>query len=116
MRDSKTMYERLSAVTAPLSVPLSYGAFDRDRYPDDVPLPYAIYMGSGADTMGADNHVYYAQNGIRLEYYFRQKDELKESALEDGLTNADFYWDKSGDVAIPEEGIYVIYYGLQYIN
>mgnify|MGYP003446693628 CR=1 FL=1 len=91
-------------------LPVSY-AFHIDV---DSPIepPYLVYLGNGQDTFDADNTHYYRQNRYQIEYYFTQKNEENESAIEDALLDAGYLYDKSEDVYIEEENVFVIYYNI----
>lgn len=106
-----TVFEKLSTGMSKLDIPFSYSNFTESNMPDK--LPYAVYLGSGADTLTADNIVYWSKNLYIVEYYFDSKNERKEKQLEDTFTEQGFIWQKSADVQIPEENIYVIYYDLK---
>ena len=103
-----TIYQRLKKILDPLKVGLSYATFPSR----DVKLPYAIYMGGGAENAKADNRVYFTAEAVRLEYYYKQKDEMKEKTLEKGFGDGGYIWEKSSDVYLADEGIFMIYYDL----
>ena len=50
------------------------------------------------------------QDQYQVEYYFIDKDSKSESALEDALTNDGWLYDKSEDIYIEGEKVFVIYY------
>lgn len=93
-----------------LDVPVSY-AFHIDK---DSPVepPYVVYMGDGQDTFEADNTHYYRKNRYQIEYYFTQKNEEIETSIEDLLLDNGFLYEKSEDVYIEDENIFVIYYNI----
>lgn len=99
-----TLFQTLQTI----GLPVSY-AFHIDQ---DSPLepPYLVYMGDGQDTFEADNTHYYRKNRYQVEYYFTQKNEEIEEVIEDALLDAGFLYDKSEDVYIEEENVFVIYY------
>ena len=72
--------------------------------------PFIIYMGAGQDTFQADDKHYWKENSYRIEYYFANKDEEKESAIEEALSKAGYIYEKSEDVYIDSEDVFVIYY------
>ncbi len=80
------------------------------HFVEKVDLPYIVYIGSGQDTFGADNTWAYRNNKYQVEYYFREKNEATETAIEDILLADGYNYEKSEDVYIDDEGIFVIYY------
>ena len=72
--------------------------------------PYIVYIGSGQDVFEADNTHYYKENTYQVEYYFTTKDESNEASIEDALLGAGYLYEKSEDVFIEDQGVFVIYY------
>jgi hypothetical protein len=60
--------------------------------------------------MDADNTHYWRRNQYQVEYYFTTKNESNEAAIEDALLENGYLYDKSEDVYIEDEGVFVIYY------
>ena len=48
----------------------------------------------------------------QIEYYFTQKNEANETAIEDALLENGFLYEKSEDVYIEDENVFVIYYNI----
>ena len=103
-----TLFEILTDDESGLGIPCAYSHF-RD---DDVPEapPYLVYIGNGQDTFEADNTYYWSRNRYQIEYYFTEKDEEQEAAIETLLLDNGYLYDKSEDVYIEEQGVFVIYY------
>ena len=80
------------------------------HFVEKVDLPYIVYIGRGQETFGADNTWTYRNNQYQVEYYFREKNEAIETAIEDILLADGYNYEKSEDVYIDDEGIFVIYY------
>lgn len=99
-----TLYQTLQEI----GLPVSY-AFHVDQ---DSPIepPYLVYIGDGQDTFNADNTHYYRQNRYQVEFYFTQKNEETEAAIEDALLGSGYLYEKSEDIYIEEENVFVIYY------
>ena len=87
------------------NLPCAYSHF-RDK----VDPPYIVYVGRGQNTFWADNTWYHRDNQFQIEYYFTKKDEAKERAIEDVLLADGYNYEKSDDVYIESEGLFVIYY------
>lgn len=75
-----------------------------------VEPPYLAYIGAGQDAMDADNTHYWRNNLYQIEYYFTEKNEENETAIEDALLENGYNYTKSEDVYIEAEGVFVIYY------
>lgn len=88
-------------------LPCAYSHF-REHTPKAP--PYIVYIGSGQANQLADDTVYWRENTYQVEYYFTEKDEAKEKAVEDALLEDGYIFEKSEDVFIDDEGVFVIYY------
>jgi len=86
-------------------LPCAYSHFKTPQSP-----PYLVYIGNGQDTLEADNTHYWRNNRYQVEYYFTTKNESNEAAIEDALLENGYLYDKSEDVYIEDEGVFVIYY------
>lgn len=89
-------------------LPCVYSHFKESTAPNSP--PYIAYIGAGQDTFDADNTHYYRRNRYQIEYYFAEKNEANEAAIEDVLLEAGCLYDKSEDVFIEGQGVFVIYY------
>lgn len=88
-----------------LSIPAAYGHFKTAQKP-----PFVVYTGTGQDNMSADNTYIWNNNRYQIEYYFLRKNEEVEAEIEETLLSAGYNYEKSEDIYIEEEGVYVIYY------
>lgn len=86
-------------------LPCAYSHFKKKQSP-----PYIVYIGNGQDTFQADNTHYWKQNTYQVEYYFTTKNEQNEEAIETALLDNGFLYEKSEDIYIEEEEVFVIYY------
>ena len=89
-------------------LPCAYSHF-RDKDAPKAP-PYLVYLGAGQDNFDADNTHYYNQNRYQVEYYFTTKNESNEAEIEQLLLDNGFLYDKSEDIFIEDENVFVIYY------
>ena len=96
-----TIYQVLQST----GLPCAYSHFKTPQEP-----PYLVYLGSGQDVLEADNTHYWKNNRYQIEYYFTEKNETNEAAIEKVLLDNGLLYDKSEDVFIEEEGVFVIYY------
>ena len=86
-------------------LPCAYSHFKRPQKP-----PYIVYIGNGQDTFDADNTHYHRKNAYQVEYYFTEKNETNEASIEDALLKAGYLYEKSEDIYIEDEDVFVIYY------
>lgn len=98
---SNSIYHTLQST----GLPCVYSHFKTKQKP-----PYLVYIGAGQNTMDADNTHYWRENTYQVEYYFTEKNETLEAAIEDVLLANGYNYDKSEDVFIEDEDVYVIYY------
>lgn len=96
---------KLIDILGQLGIPAAYGKFDKPQ-----PAPFAVYLGAGQERFFGDNTIYSKYNDYSLEYYFTKKSAAKEDELETALLNNGFIYEKSEDVYIDDDDIYVIYY------
>ena len=96
-----TIYQILQST----GLPCAYSHFKTPQEP-----PYLVYLGSGQDVLEADNTHYWKNNRYQIEYYFTEKNETNEAAIEEVLLDNGLLYDKSEDVYIEDEGVFVIYY------
>ena len=86
-------------------LPCAYSHFKKKQSP-----PYIVYIGNGQNTFQADDTHYWKQNTYQVEYYFTSKNEQNEEAIETALLDNGFLYEKSEDIYIEEEEVFVIYY------
>ena len=105
-----TLFEILTNSETGLGIPCAYSHFRDDEVPEAP--PYLVYMGDGQDTFEADNTYYWTRNRYQIEYYFTIKDEDQEAAIEKLLLDNGYLYDKTEDVYIEDQGVFVIYYNV----
>ena len=98
-----TIFETLQST----GLPCAYSHFKTSQAP-----PYIVYIGSGQDDLNADNTHYWRRNTYQVEYYFTEKNEQNETAIEDALLASGYVYEKSEDVFVEDEGVFVIYYNI----
>ena len=103
-----TLYQILTDSDTGVGIPVAYSHFTEKSSPDAP--PYLVYLGNGQDNFKADNNYYFSENRYQLEYYFTEKDEAEEAKIEKCLLDNGLRYDKSEDVYIEDEGVFVIYY------
>ena len=75
-----------------------------------LPARYLVWYGNGQNAANADDTLYFRKNGYIAEYYYSKKDEEAESEIEAVLLDNGYLFEKSEDVYIDDEGVYLIYY------
>ena len=106
-----TLYEILTDPNTGLGLPCAYSHFGKgDNVPEEP--PFIVYMGDGQGNFAADNTYYHSENQYRIEYYFTEKDEETEDRIEELLLANGYLYDKSEDVFIESEDVFVIYYSI----
>lgn len=98
---ANTFFQTLQSI----GLPVAYGFFKSPQTP-----PYLVYLGSGQYDFAADDTYYHRRNGYQVEYYFTEKNEENETAIENALLAAGYPYEKSDDVYIEAEVVFVIYY------
>lgn len=96
-----TIYECLQSS----GLPCAYSHFKTKQDP-----PYIVYIGNGQNVLNGDNTHYWRENTYQVEYYFTTKNEANEAAIEDALLSGGFVYEKSEDIFIEEQGVFLIYY------
>lgn len=88
-----------------INLPAAYMRFGGVTHP-----PYLIYYASGADNYMADDSVYYSEYKYTIEYYFTIKSRENEQEIESILNKNEVVWEKSEDIYIDSEEMYLIRY------
>ena len=86
-------------------LPCAYSHFRTKQDP-----PYIVYIGNGQNQFRADDTRYWHENNYQVEYYFTTKNEANEATIEEKLLEGGYLFEKSEDVYIEEQNVFVIYY------
>ena len=86
-------------------LPVRYGLFKEPQEP-----PFIVYMGDGQEKTAGDDTYVDTQNNYRIEYYFIEKSSTNEEAIEAALLADGWLYEKSEDIYIEDEKIFVVYY------
>lgn len=103
-----TLFQILNDPQTGVGIPVAYSHFTEKNSPSEP--PYLVYLGDGQDTFKADNTFIYTNNRYQIEYYFTEKDEIEEAKIEKILLDNGYRYEKSEDIYIEDEGVFVIYY------
>ena len=90
-----------------LGMPVAYGYHSQPQTP-----PYMCLIGAGQEQFEADNTYYKVKDNWQIEYYFKDKNPETEASIESLLLSNGYRYDKSEDVYIDNEDVFVIYYDI----
>lgn len=110
IRIMATIYEILTDPQTGLKIPCAYSHFRNEIGSVPETPPYVVYIGAGQTDFSADNTYTWTRNNYQIEYYFTEKNEAQETKIEKLLLDNGFQYDKSEDVFIDDENVFVIYY------
>lgn len=96
-----TVFELLQT----LELPIVYG-----RHTKQIETPYLLLIGAGQDHFEADMTYYVSKDRWTLEYYFSKKDPALETRIETLLLDNDLRYDKSEDLYLDDQEVFLIYY------
>lgn len=99
------MSTNIQSILSETGLPVVYSHFKTKQVP-----PYIAWTGSGQNTFAADDTWYHRRNTYQIEYYFKEKNEENETAIEDALLSAGMQYTKSADLFIEDQNVYLIYY------
>lgn len=102
-----TIYQILTDKNTGLGLPVTYGYFTEDQ-----DLPFIALMGAGQDTFKADDTFLQRRDRTQIEFYFKRKDPTIEEQIESLLLDNGFLYEKSEDIYIESEDVFVIYYDI----
>ena len=95
-----------AAILDAIEIPHVYYSFPENNAPE---LPYFVYYYSGSDNVAADNVAYVEVLQPVIELYTAQKSFTDERAIENALTAAGIFWEKSEDYLTTENMFMVTY-------
>lgn len=90
-----------------LDRPVAYGYHSTEQE-----LPYFCIVGNGQDQFQADNTYYLTKDRTQIEYYFKRKDPDFEAEIEALLLENGFRYDKTEDIYIEDQDVFLIYYDI----
>lgn len=105
-----TLYQILTDPNTGVGIPVVYSHYKKGTGEAEQSIPFMAYLGAGQDNFKADDTFYHSRNQYQLEYYFRTKNETREARIEQILLDNGFLYEKSEDVYIEDEDLFVIYY------
>lgn len=97
----------MNSILEQTGIPCAYGRFIKG-----TAVPYIAWIGGGQRTFQADNTHYYRKNEYQIEFYFKLKSPDLEETIEQVLLDNGLLYEKSEDVYLDEEGVFLIYYNV----
>lgn len=88
-----------------LGMPVAYFKHDNEQQ-----APFLVYYGGGAENSTADNQVYHSVDSYTVEYYFDKKSSATEKQIQQLFDENEIVWDKSEDIYLQDENLFLIYY------
>lgn len=88
-----------------IGLPNAYGTLK-----ENTAAPYLVWYGNGQNTFQADNTHYFRENNYIIEYYFEYKNPDTEDLIEETLLEHGLNYEKSEDVYLDDERVFLIYY------
>lgn len=101
-----TLADLKTTLAAVLPNKVAYNAWPESEAPT---VPYITMNLTGSDNWAADNVVYFERQPVNIELYEAIRDFKLEADIQDALTKAGLYWERT-DAYIEDEKIYEIIY------
>lgn len=105
-----SMEEKIEAILDDIGLSYKFYQFDEE---EGVPPPFIVYTTPSTSNFNADDRVYLKQQNITIEYYFDKKDFSIEKQIEDTFDKHDICWERTDEIYIDSEKMFVIYYDFQ---
>lgn len=98
--------EELRTVLTGTGMPVAYLAFLAECPPE---MPFLVYEENGSDNFGADNIVYASHMRVQVTLFTKLKDRATEKTVEDTLTAAGIYWERTSSYDDSESCYMAVY-------
>lgn len=103
----------LATILESTGMPVAYYAFpvdDQNNPPPD--LPFIVYLVTGTNNFSADGIVYHCIQSVQIELYTELKSPENEALVENALTDAGIFWQRS-EAYIESEHCWEIIYSIE---
>lgn len=94
-------------------IPFTYHSWPVGKAP---PLPWGVYLEAYGNSFGADDVAYSSARHMQVELYTAKKDPVSEKKIEDALTAAGIYYDKTEETYLETEHCFETLYELEVLN
>lgn len=103
----------LKAVLAGTGIPVTYHSWPKSKAPA---LPWGVYLEAYGRSFGADDVAYSVARHMQVELYTAKKDPASEKKIEDALTAAGIYYEKTEETYLETEHCFETLYELEVLN
>lgn len=94
-------------------IPFAYYSWPVGKAPA---LPWGVYLETYGRSFGADNVAYSTARHMQIELYSAGKDPALEKQLEDALTAASIFYEKTDETYLEDEKCFEAIYELEVLN
>jgi hypothetical protein len=94
-------------------IPFAYHSWPVGKAPA---LPWGVYLEAYGRSFGADNVAYSSARHMQVELYTAKKDPVSEKKIEDALTAAGLYYQKTEETYLETEHCFETLYELEVLN
>ena len=104
---------KLKVVLEGTGIPFAYHSWPAKKAPA---LPWGVYLEAYGNSFGADDVAYSTARHMQVELYTAAKDPASEKKVEDALTAAGIYYEKTEETYLETEHCFETLYELEVLN
>ena len=82
----------------------------RNEFKTEQSFPFVIYYSDGSINFFADGSVFHSRDKYVVEVYTEKKEGDLEDAIEERLNQHELSWEKTSDMFIESESMYMVAY------
>ena len=103
----------LKVVLEGTGIPFAYHSWLVGKAPA---LPWGVYLEAYGNSFGADDVAYSSARHMQVELYTAAKDPASEKKIEDALTAAGIFYEKTEETYLEAEHCFEALYELEVLN
>lgn len=103
----------LKTILEGTEIPFAYHSWPVGKAPA---LPWGVYWEAYGNSFGADDVAYSTARHMQVELYTAAKDPASEKKIEDALTAAGIYYEKTEETYLETEHCFETLYELEVLN
>jgi hypothetical protein len=103
----------LKTILEGTGIPFAYHSWPVGKVPA---LPWGVYLEAYGRSFGADNVAYSTARHMQVELYTAKKDPASEKKIEDALTAAGIFYEKTEETYLETEHCFETLYELEVLN
>ena len=103
----------LKTILEGTGIPFAYHSWPVGKAPA---LPWGVYLEAYGNSFGADGIAYSTARHMQVELYAAKKDPASEKKIEDALTAAGIYYEKTEETYLEAEHCFETLYELEVLN